>query len=192
MKLRSSLNCLSVLLFSMSVSASANVREEQTDTVKESKAPYIAHYAGKGDERIVVNYQAIVYDKIWQTGDSFSLKDRHLKDDRACHIEIRAWVARRAFIISLSGVHAPIEDYNQVWSLYQTKDNEASNPIEGLTYHATCGEGKVWSDYHHRIDKVKQDLAAAFDGMVAKDDDANRQHLSALLHATLEADNPAH
>lgn len=161
------------------ISAHANTRSESEDLVKEAKVSYIATHSDGTTERIIVAFQAYVYHRIWMSG-SASTGD-HLIDNRQCHIETKAYVVRRAYLVSRSGVNAPVEQYQKIYNVSDYTDRGPENTFEALTRHVTCGD--VMADFKKRVEGVKTSVINSFDKIVRADDDKNRERLTAMLKA---------
>jgi len=164
------------MLFAMTT-ASAQVRSEDTDTVRDTKVSYVAIYPDGGKENVLVSYEAIVYHRIWQSGRAS--KWDHPIDDRKCHVTIRAKVERRAYIVSRSGINAPLDQYTEVYSAEKYTDRGPDTPWE--INHTTCGD--VMQKFLGHVNTTKKNLNANFDKIIAGDSDSARTRLRDMLKA---------
>lgn len=168
-----------VVMIGFAGTTQAQVRSEAEDLMKETKVSYLAKHDDGTSERVIVAYQGYVYHRIWQSGRSSTWD--HPIDDRQCHIETKAWVARRAYLVSHSGVNAPVEGYEKIYNASDYTDRGPENAFEALTRHVTCGE--VMGNFQQRVERVKTSLINSFDKIVSADDDPSRARLAAMLKA---------
>jgi hypothetical protein len=158
-------------------SAFAQVRSEDNDMVRDTKVAYVSTYPDGAKENVLVAYQASVYHRIWQSGRASTWD--HLIDDRKCHVTISAKVERRAYIVSRSGINAPLDQYTEVYAADQYTDRGADRPWE--IYHTTCGE--VMQRFLGYVKATKNNLNANFDKIIAGDGDSARTRLREMLKA---------
>jgi hypothetical protein len=167
--------------------AAADVREEVTEKLKETQRVFLAEYPDGVRERIVVKYEGYHYRKQWQTGEAAKTEVRGIEikvnvtDTRKCHWNTKAWVVRRAFFLSHSGISAPISDYEKIFYTSHYADRGADNFLESAFYHRTCGDSK--ESYDSSVASSKNSLINEFDAIVKKDQASSIEFLKNLVKA---------
>jgi hypothetical protein len=159
----------------------ADDRRNDDRPIRSTQVSYILEHSGSQSERIIVAYEGMLGTHIWQTGSSSKPFEGHFEDDRECHVSLDVRVYRRAYLVSVSGLQAPVENYQAVYKAITNASRGADGFWEGLTYHRTCGEVDNFQD---RVDGAEADLVSQFDTLVSKDDDKAREHLRAMLKGT--------
>lgn len=152
---------------------------EQDKMLRNSQVTYVVNYPNGGRERVVVKYEAFLGAHVWQTGSAW--KPMHPYDDRVCHYDTKARVYRRAYLVSVSGVEAPLDGYQAVYEASRGGRATVINVWRGITgQHTTCGSVHYFSG---KISAAEAALVSQFDDLVAKDDDKARLRLKAMLMA---------
>ncbi|ALZ76738.1 hypothetical protein [Rheinheimera sp. F8] len=169
-----------VILSFAGFAAHANTRSQSEETVRDSKISYIAKYEDGTSERIVVHYTANYSHRIWQSGRGWTID--HAFDNRKCNIETKGDVLRRAYIVTRSGISAPIEQYQKVYSDVDITDRGPDNNFEALTRHVTCGV--VMTEFKKRVARKRTSIVKSFQTIISSYDLQNRKELQAMLGAT--------
>lgn len=168
-----------------------DVREDKTEKLKDTQRVFLAEYPDGVKEKILVKYEGFHHRRQWQTGEASKTEitwDRgypetrvHAIDDRKCHWNTKAWVMRRAFFLSHSGISAPISEYEQIFYTSKYQDRGADNFLESLFYHRTCGDSA--SAYNDSVASSKNSLINEFDSIVKKDQSSSVETLKNLVKA---------
>lgn len=159
-----------------------DVRSSNDEMVRDSQLSFMAEHADGTRERVVVKYEGFLQHKVWQEGSAavYSFKKLKPTDDRRCLATTAARVYRRAFIVSHSGVQAPIEGYQAIYSANTKEDRGPENFFQSIGYHRTCEDENNFSD---KIAAQRSNLISQFSSLVAQDDDKARVELARVLGA---------
>jgi hypothetical protein len=159
-----------------------DVRASGDELVRDSHLAFMAEHADGTKERVVVKYEAFLQHRVWQEGSvaKASVSKIKLTDDRRCLATTNARVYRRAYIVSHSGVQAPIEGYQAIYSANTNESRGPDNFFQSIAYHRTCEDERNFED---KIAAQRQNLMHAFPDLVAKDDDKARTELARALGA---------
>jgi hypothetical protein len=157
----------------------AQVRHDSNEQIQDSKVAYVATYPDKSKENVLVSYEAFVSVRIWQTGAASTIRPWHPIDDRKCHVTVTSKVQRRAYIVTHSGVNAPLDQYTEVYATDRYVDRGPDKPWE--IYHVTCGE--VMQQFLAYGTQTKANLNTAFLSIITNDSDKDRERLRLMLKA---------
>jgi hypothetical protein len=165
------------------LSPSSVLADSQGDKmIRDSQVSYVATHADGTKEKIVVKYEAFLGHKVWQTGEASKPLEGHPIDDRTCHYDTDARLYRRAYVLTHSGVPAPLEEYQAIYKASTGGKDGAVDIWQAVTgKHTTCGSVNNFGD---KIAAAESGLIGQFDSLVAQDDDKARVRLKALLVAT--------
>jgi hypothetical protein len=141
---------------------------------------FLVTYPDGSKETVLVRYEAILGNNVWQRGSAAKPLKGKFVDDRRCEWSITARVQARPYLVSRSGVAAPLTDAVVVADNVHLDGRGPTNDFQAAGfYHSTCGDKRSTID--GQVNATRQALLASFHGHVEADSTRIASTLKHLL-----------
>ena len=138
------------------------------EVTNSTERSFLLTYPDGTTETVLVRYEAVLDSTVRQLGGASKPLEGKFIDDRRCEWSVSARVQARPYLVSHSGMLAPLSDVVVVSDNVRYDGRGPENELQAAGfYHATCGDKRSTID--GQIDSTRQALVTTFSGIVDTD-----------------------